>query len=82
MLNRELNHLSETSKSGNQVSEFISSTYLGEFPFVRAPWLSAAQREREVERLCVFRYVAFTRIVKYVLVGVIRDGDSWYRSSM
>nr|XP_039273335.1 cAMP-specific 3',5'-cyclic phosphodiesterase 4C-like isoform X1 [Styela clava] len=28
MLNRELNHLSESSKSGNQVSEFISATYL------------------------------------------------------
>lgn len=29
MLNRELTQLSETSKSGNQVSEFISSTFLG-----------------------------------------------------
>uniref|UniRef100_A0A8C2KXY2 Phosphodiesterase n=1 Tax=Cyprinus carpio TaxID=7962 RepID=A0A8C2KXY2_CYPCA len=28
MLNRELTQLSETSKSGNQVSEFISSTFL------------------------------------------------------
>uniref|UniRef100_A0A8C4ZH48 Phosphodiesterase n=1 Tax=Gadus morhua TaxID=8049 RepID=A0A8C4ZH48_GADMO len=28
MLNRELNQLSETSRSGNQVSEFISSTFL------------------------------------------------------
>ncbi|KAF3858459.1 hypothetical protein F7725_011660 [Dissostichus mawsoni] len=30
MLNRELTQLSETSRSGNQVSEFISSTFLGE----------------------------------------------------
>lgn len=30
MLNRELTHLSETSRSGNQVSEYISSTFLGE----------------------------------------------------
>lgn len=30
MLNRELTHLSEMSRSGNQVSEFISSTFLGE----------------------------------------------------
>uniref|UniRef100_A0AAZ3RN78 Phosphodiesterase n=1 Tax=Oncorhynchus tshawytscha TaxID=74940 RepID=A0AAZ3RN78_ONCTS len=29
MLNRELSHLSEMSRSGNQVSEFISSTFLG-----------------------------------------------------
>lgn len=32
MLNRELTHLSETSRSGNQVSEYISSTFLGEEP--------------------------------------------------
>lgn len=32
MLNRELTHLSEMSRSGNQVSEFISSTFLGEYP--------------------------------------------------
>uniref|UniRef100_A0A3Q2YJW9 Phosphodiesterase n=1 Tax=Hippocampus comes TaxID=109280 RepID=A0A3Q2YJW9_HIPCM len=32
MLNRELTQLSETSRSGNQVSEFISSTFLGNFP--------------------------------------------------
>lgn len=30
MLNRELNHLSEMSRSGNQVSEYISNTFLGE----------------------------------------------------
>lgn len=29
MLNRELTHLSEMSRSGNQVSEFISNTFLG-----------------------------------------------------
>ncbi|XP_060640869.2 3',5'-cyclic-AMP phosphodiesterase 4C isoform X1 [Anolis sagrei] len=32
MLNRELTHLSETSRSGNQVSEYISSTFLGRQP--------------------------------------------------
>lgn len=31
MLNRELSQLSETSRSGNQVSEFISSTFLGKY---------------------------------------------------
>lgn len=30
MLNRELSHLSEMSRSGNQVSEYISTTFLGE----------------------------------------------------
>ncbi|TNN27847.1 cAMP-specific 3',5'-cyclic phosphodiesterase 4D [Liparis tanakae] len=30
MLNRELTQLSETSRSGNQVSEFIANTFLGE----------------------------------------------------
>ncbi|GAB0200619.1 cAMP-specific 3',5'-cyclic phosphodiesterase 4C [Grus japonensis] len=30
MLNRELTHLSETSRSGNQVSEYISSTFLAD----------------------------------------------------
>lgn len=32
MLNRELTHLSEMSRSGNQVSEFISNTFLGNYP--------------------------------------------------
>lgn len=37
MLNRELTQLSETSRSGNQVSEFISSTFLGKtFFFMRS----------------------------------------------
>ncbi|ESO07257.1 hypothetical protein HELRODRAFT_76777, partial [Helobdella robusta] len=31
MLNRELSHFAESSKAGNQISEYISSTFLGEF---------------------------------------------------
>ena len=31
MLNKELSHFSE-SKSGNQISEYIRNTYLGEYP--------------------------------------------------
>jgi cAMP-specific phosphodiesterase 4 len=31
MLNKELSHLSESSKSGNQISEYICSTFLGEY---------------------------------------------------
>ncbi|XP_049576821.1 3',5'-cyclic-AMP phosphodiesterase 4C isoform X1 [Syngnathus scovelli] len=34
MLNRELSHLSEMSRSGNQVSEYISSTFLGEWSHI------------------------------------------------
>lgn len=29
MLNRELSHFAESSKSGNQISEYICSTFLG-----------------------------------------------------
>ncbi|KAK6468842.1 cAMP-specific 3',5'-cyclic phosphodiesterase 4B isoform X2 [Huso huso] len=40
MLNRELTHLSEMSRSGNQVSEYISSTFLA----------SPVQKEREKKK--------------------------------
>lgn len=46
MLNRELTHLSETSRSGNQVSEYISQTFLGELWWVTA---GAARRGRRKE---------------------------------
>ena len=36
MLNRELSHLSEMSRSGNQVSEYISNTFLGEHTHTQA----------------------------------------------
>uniref|UniRef100_A0A8C2JV98 Phosphodiesterase n=1 Tax=Cyprinus carpio TaxID=7962 RepID=A0A8C2JV98_CYPCA len=41
MLNRELTHLSEMSRSGNQVSEFISNTFLGE-KVTQGPGLSSS----------------------------------------
>lgn len=31
MLNRELSHFAESSKSGNQIAEYICSTYLGKY---------------------------------------------------
>lgn len=31
MLNKELSHFSESSKSGNQISEYIFTTFLGKF---------------------------------------------------
>ncbi|XP_061871143.1 cAMP-specific 3',5'-cyclic phosphodiesterase 4C [Colius striatus] len=48
MLNRELTHLSETSRSGNQVSEYISSTFLDKQHEVEIP--SALAKDKEKER--------------------------------
>ncbi|XP_034090709.1 cAMP-specific 3',5'-cyclic phosphodiesterase 4D isoform X6 [Gymnodraco acuticeps] len=46
MLNRELTHLSEMSRSGNQVSEFISSTFLDKQHEVEMP-IPQTQKEKE-----------------------------------
>ncbi|XP_032885983.1 cAMP-specific 3',5'-cyclic phosphodiesterase 4D-like isoform X1 [Amblyraja radiata] len=48
MLNRELIHLSEMSRSGNQVSEFISSTFLDKQHEVEIP--SQAQKEEKKKK--------------------------------
>ncbi|NXF32726.1 PDE4D phosphodiesterase, partial [Nyctibius bracteatus] len=48
MLSRELTHLSETSRSGNQVSEYISSTFLDKQHEVEIP--SALAKDKEKER--------------------------------
>ncbi|XP_041097970.1 cAMP-specific 3',5'-cyclic phosphodiesterase 4B-like isoform X2 [Polyodon spathula] len=49
MLNRELTHLSEMSRSGNQVSEYISSTFLDkQNDDVEIP--SPVQKEREKKK--------------------------------
>ncbi|XP_072775491.1 3',5'-cyclic-AMP phosphodiesterase 4C isoform X1 [Taeniopygia guttata] len=48
MLNRELTQLSETSRSGNQVSEYISSTFLDKQHEVEIP--SALAKDKEKER--------------------------------
>ncbi|KAM9784739.1 cAMP-specific 3',5'-cyclic phosphodiesterase 4D isoform X4 [Syngnathus typhle] len=45
MLNRELSHLSEMSRSGNQVSEYISTTFLDKQNEVEIP--SPTLRERD-----------------------------------
>lgn len=39
MLNKELSHFSESSKSGNQISEYICSTFLGKFSKLFIMWL-------------------------------------------
>ncbi|XP_078496135.1 3',5'-cyclic-AMP phosphodiesterase 4A isoform X1 [Lissotriton helveticus] len=48
MLNRELTHLSEMSRSGNQVSEYISNTFLDKQNDVEIP--SPTQKERESKK--------------------------------
>ncbi|XP_042163604.1 cAMP-specific 3',5'-cyclic phosphodiesterase 4B isoform X1 [Oncorhynchus tshawytscha] len=45
MLNRELTHLSEMSRSGNQVSEFISNTFLDKQNELELPCPMAKTRE-------------------------------------
>ncbi|XP_016296362.1 cAMP-specific 3',5'-cyclic phosphodiesterase 4D-like isoform X6 [Sinocyclocheilus anshuiensis] len=47
MLNRELTHLSEMSRSGNQVSEFISNTFLDKQHDVEMP---SPQTQKEKEK--------------------------------
>nr|XP_034977886.1 cAMP-specific 3',5'-cyclic phosphodiesterase 4B isoform X4 [Zootoca vivipara]XP_034977887.1 cAMP-specific 3',5'-cyclic phosphodiesterase 4B isoform X4 [Zootoca vivipara] len=48
MLNRELTHLSEMSRSGNQVSEYISNTFLDKQNDVEIP--SPTQKDREKKK--------------------------------
>ncbi|XP_061551186.1 cAMP-specific 3',5'-cyclic phosphodiesterase 4B-like [Phycodurus eques] len=47
MLNRELSHLSEMSRSGNQVSEFISNTFLDKQNDLELPCPVPKSRERK-----------------------------------
>ncbi|XP_010898368.3 cAMP-specific 3',5'-cyclic phosphodiesterase 4C isoform X4 [Esox lucius] len=47
MLNRELSHLSEMSRSGNQVSEYISTTFLDKQNEVEIPSPTLRERERD-----------------------------------
>uniref|UniRef100_A0AAY4EVJ7 Phosphodiesterase n=1 Tax=Denticeps clupeoides TaxID=299321 RepID=A0AAY4EVJ7_9TELE len=49
MLNRELTHLSEMSRSGNQVSEFISNTFLDKQHDVEMP-TPQMQKEKEKKK--------------------------------
>ncbi|XP_063311667.1 3',5'-cyclic-AMP phosphodiesterase 4C [Pelobates fuscus] len=47
MLNRELTHLSETSRSGNQVSEYISSTFLDKQHEVEMPSQTSKEKDKK-----------------------------------
>ncbi|XP_051986509.1 cAMP-specific 3',5'-cyclic phosphodiesterase 4B-like isoform X3 [Xyrauchen texanus] len=51
MLNRELTHLSEMSRSGNQVSEFISNTFLDKQNDVEIPSPTPKGREKKKKQL-------------------------------
>ncbi|XP_061540263.1 cAMP-specific 3',5'-cyclic phosphodiesterase 4B isoform X4 [Phycodurus eques] len=50
MLNRELTHLSEMSRSGNQVSEFISNTFLDKQNEVEIPSPTPKTREKKKQQ--------------------------------
>ncbi|XP_064416954.1 3',5'-cyclic-AMP phosphodiesterase 4A isoform X2 [Latimeria chalumnae] len=52
MLNRELTHLSEMSRSGNQVSEYISSTFLDKQNEEEIPSPTQKEREKKQQPMC------------------------------
>ncbi|XP_037362060.1 cAMP-specific 3',5'-cyclic phosphodiesterase 4C [Talpa occidentalis] len=51
MLNRELTHLSETSRSGNQVSEYISRTFLDQQTEVELPRVTPMESPRPMSQI-------------------------------
>ncbi|KAI1884276.1 hypothetical protein AGOR_G00224770 [Albula goreensis] len=51
MLNRELSHLSEMSRSGNQVSEYISNTFLDKQNEVEIPFPTQKEREKPMSHI-------------------------------
>lgn len=50
MLNRELSHFAESSKSGNQIAEYICSTYLDKQQELDLPSVKVDQVEQTIER--------------------------------
>ncbi|XP_006876393.1 PREDICTED: cAMP-specific 3',5'-cyclic phosphodiesterase 4C [Chrysochloris asiatica] len=55
MLNRELSHLSETSRSGNQVSEYISRTFLDQQTVVELPRVTPTDRPQPMSQISGLR---------------------------
>ncbi|KAB0363330.1 hypothetical protein FD754_007486 [Muntiacus muntjak] len=55
MLNRELSHLSETSRSGNQVSEYISQTFLEQQTEVELPRATPAEPPKPMSQISSLR---------------------------
>lgn len=58
MLNKELSHLSESSKSGNQISEYICSTFLGMIMVSFWSFLSANSGNLPIVRF-LFSFLSF-----------------------
>ncbi|XP_026894184.2 cAMP-specific 3',5'-cyclic phosphodiesterase 4C isoform X3 [Acinonyx jubatus] len=55
MLNRELTHLSETSRSGNQVSEYISQTFLDQQTEMELPRVTPTETPRPMSQISSLR---------------------------
>ncbi|XP_070102747.1 3',5'-cyclic-AMP phosphodiesterase 4C isoform X3 [Equus caballus] len=55
MLNRELTHLSETSRSGNQVSEYISRTFLDQQTEVELPRVTPTEPPKPISQISGLR---------------------------
>ncbi|KAM8925689.1 3',5'-cyclic-AMP phosphodiesterase 4C isoform 2-T2 [Lycaon pictus] len=55
MLNRELTHLSETSRSGNQVSEYISQTFLDQQTEMELPRVTPMETPRPMSQISGLR---------------------------
>ncbi|KAM6218704.1 3',5'-cyclic-AMP phosphodiesterase 4C [Rhynchocyon petersi] len=55
MLNRELSHLSETSRSGNQVSEYISQTFLDPQTEVELPRVAPTEPPQPMSQISSLR---------------------------
>ncbi|XP_029772904.1 cAMP-specific 3',5'-cyclic phosphodiesterase 4C isoform X3 [Suricata suricatta] len=60
MLNRELTHLSETSRSGNQVSEYISRTFLDQQTEVELPTVTPTETPRPMSQISSLRGLPYS----------------------
>ncbi|XP_040273742.1 cAMP-specific 3',5'-cyclic phosphodiesterase 4C isoform X1 [Bufo bufo] len=60
MLNRELTHLSETSRSGNQVSEYISNTFLDKQHEVEIP--SPTTKEKDKKKIPMSQIIGVKKL--------------------
>ncbi|KAJ8274497.1 hypothetical protein COCON_G00091220 [Conger conger] len=65
MLNRELTHLSEMSRSGNQVSEFISNTFLDKQNEMEIPPPVSKPREKKSKKQPVMTQISGVKKVSH-----------------
>ncbi|XP_036022518.1 cAMP-specific 3',5'-cyclic phosphodiesterase 4C isoform X5 [Onychomys torridus] len=73
MLNRELTHLSETSRSGNQVSEYIAQTFLDQPARVEPPALPTG--DEPMSRISALRPASLPAAVPRFGVQTDREGQ-------